>query len=81
MVSEKDVQTALSTAKDRFGKLDVTVNCAGVGVAFKTYNFKKNQPHLLEDFTKVLMVSTECCLFTFTPDTLGAALRRLLVFY
>ena len=58
VVSEKDVETAVSTAKDRFGKLDVTVNCAGIGVAFRTYNFKKNQPHQLEDFTKVLMVNT-----------------------
>lgn len=66
-------------AKEKFGRLDVTVNCAGkdklsshlsktyihatlfdlgIGVAFKTYNFNKNLPHKLEDFTKVLMVNT-----------------------
>lgn len=27
-------------------------------MAFKTYNFNKNLPHKLEDFTKVLMVNT-----------------------
>lgn len=27
-------------------------------MAFKTYNFNKNVPHKLEDFTKVLMVNT-----------------------
>lgn len=30
----------------------------GIGVAFKTYNFNKNLPHKLEDFTKVIMVNT-----------------------
>ena len=69
---------ALSMTKEKFGKLDVAVNCAGklkhicqsfsqdksfiiysgIGVAFKTYNFNKNLPHKLEDFTKVLMVNT-----------------------
>lgn len=37
----------------RFGKLDAAVNCAGIGVAFKTYNFNKALPHKLEDFSKV----------------------------
>jgi 3-hydroxyacyl-CoA dehydrogenase/3-hydroxy-2-methylbutyryl-CoA dehydrogenase len=58
VTSEKDVQTALETAKSKFGRLDVAVNCAGIGVAFKTYNFNKKLPHKLEDFTKVLMVNT-----------------------
>jgi len=58
VTSEKDVQTAVDAAKDKFGRLDVTVNCAGIGVAFRTYNFKKDRPHSLEDFTKVLMVNT-----------------------
>ncbi|XP_055383355.1 3-hydroxyacyl-CoA dehydrogenase type-2 [Condylostylus longicornis] len=56
--SEKDVTTAVETAKSKFGKLDLAVNCAGTAVAFKTYNFNKNLPHKLEDFTKVLMVNT-----------------------
>jgi len=43
--------------KDKFGKLDVAVSCAGIGVAFKTYNFNKKLPHKLEDFNKVLSVS------------------------
>lgn len=58
VTSEKDVVNALAMAKEKFGKLDVTVNCAGIGVAFKTYNFNKDLPHKLEDFTKVLMVNT-----------------------
>ncbi|CAG0891548.1 unnamed protein product [Darwinula stevensoni] len=57
VTSEEDVQKALETVKEKFGKLDVTVNCAGIGVAFKTYNFRKDAPHSLQDFTKVQMVN------------------------
>lgn len=55
---EKDVENALIMAKEKFGKLDCAVNCAGIGVAFKTYNFNKKVPHKLDDFVKVLMVNT-----------------------
>lgn len=58
VTSEKDVTNAVQATKDKFGRLDFTVNCAGTGVAFKTYNFNKNLPHKLEDFTKVIMVNT-----------------------
>lgn len=56
VTSEKDVTTAVQTAKEKFGRLDVVVNCAGTAVAFKTYNFNKNVPHKLEDFSRVLQV-------------------------
>ncbi|XP_050295256.1 3-hydroxyacyl-CoA dehydrogenase type-2 [Anthonomus grandis grandis] len=58
ITSENDVQNALNVTKEKFGKLNHVVNCAGIGVAFKTYNFKKKQPHLLEDFSKVIQVNT-----------------------
>ncbi|XP_064489331.1 3-hydroxyacyl-CoA dehydrogenase type-2-like [Ornithodoros turicata] len=58
VTSEGDVKDALSAVKQRFDRLDVAVSCAGVGVAFKVYNFNKDLPHLLEDFTKVIMVNT-----------------------
>lgn len=58
VTSEKDISTALETAKSKFGRLDVAVNCAGIAVAFKTYNFNKKLPHKLEDFAKVVMVNT-----------------------
>uniref|UniRef100_A0A1B6JZI7 3-hydroxyacyl-CoA dehydrogenase type-2 n=1 Tax=Homalodisca liturata TaxID=320908 RepID=A0A1B6JZI7_9HEMI len=58
VTSETDVQTALQVAKEKFNRLDVAVNCAGIGVAFKTYNFNKKQPHQLQDFIKVLTVNT-----------------------
>lgn len=58
VTSENDVKNALLIAKDKFGKLDCVVNCAGIGVAYKIYNFNKDVPHSLEDFTKVIMVNT-----------------------
>ena len=56
VTSEADVTQALETAKSSFGHLDMAVNCAGIGVAFKTYNFNKKRPHDLADFQRVLMV-------------------------
>jgi len=52
-----DVNNALQETKDKFGKLNALVNCAGIGVAYKTYNFNKKHAHTLEDFTKVQMVN------------------------
>ena len=37
----------------KFGRLDAVVNCAGIGVAFKVYNFNKDRAHTQEDFVKV----------------------------
>lgn len=55
---EDDVQKALDATKDKFGRLDCAVNCAGIGVAFKTFNFNKGLAHGLDDFIKVQMVNT-----------------------
>lgn len=54
----EDVESALALTKGKFGRLDATINCAGIGVAFKVYNFNKNKPHDLNDFIKVQMVNT-----------------------
>lgn len=56
VTSEAEVQAAVSLARERFGKLDLAVNCAGIAVAVKTYNFKKDVPHSLEDFQRVVNV-------------------------
>ncbi|XP_049623290.1 3-hydroxyacyl-CoA dehydrogenase type-2 isoform X2 [Suncus etruscus] len=57
VTSEKDVQAALTLAKEKFGNVDVAVNCAGIAVAIKTYNSKRSQAHTLEDFQRVLNVN------------------------
>lgn len=57
VTSEKDVTDALNVAKEKFGRLDVAVNCAGIGVAIKTYNFNKKSAHDLNSFAKVINVN------------------------
>ncbi|KAL4655477.1 3-hydroxyacyl-CoA dehydrogenase type-2 isoform X1 [Arapaima gigas] len=57
VTSESDVGSAVAVAREKFGRLDLAVNCAGIAVAFKTYNFKKDLPHSLEDFTRVMTVN------------------------
>jgi 3-hydroxyacyl-CoA dehydrogenase / 3-hydroxy-2-methylbutyryl-CoA dehydrogenase len=57
VTSEADVKKAIETAKSKFGGLNVLVNCAGIGVAFLTYNFNKKRVHSLEDFQKVINVN------------------------
>lgn len=71
VTKEEDVNRALDATKDKFGKLDAVVNCAGIGVAFKTYNFNKSRAHSLEDFQRVLTVNTAG---TFNVIRLSAAL-------
>ncbi len=58
VTQESDVAAALDETKKRFQRLDAVVNCAGIGVAFKTYNFNKSLPHSLDDFQRVLTVNT-----------------------
>lgn len=71
VTSTEDVSKALNITKKTFGKLTSVVNAAGIAVAYKTYNFNKNEPHQLEDFTKVLQVNT---VGTFNVIRLAASL-------
>jgi len=70
VTNAEDVAAALALTKSSFGRLDATVNCAGIGVAHKTYNFNKNLPHSLDDFIRVQMVNT---VGTFNVIRLAAA--------
>lgn len=58
VTSESDIQAALDLTKQKFGKLDVLVNAAGIAIAHKTYNSNKRLPHNLEDFSRVIHVNT-----------------------
>uniref|UniRef100_A0A8C3SI76 Hydroxysteroid 17-beta dehydrogenase 10 n=1 Tax=Chelydra serpentina TaxID=8475 RepID=A0A8C3SI76_CHESE len=57
VTSEADVKGVLALVREKFGRLDLAVNCAGIAVAVKTYNAKKDTPHSLEDFQRVLNVN------------------------
>lgn len=58
MTSENDVKNALQTTQDKFGRLDVAVNCAGIASASRVYNFKRDQPFELKEFQKTIEVIT-----------------------
>lgn len=53
--STESVQAALEKTIEEFGRVDVIVNCAGIGVAEKVLG--KKGPHALESFSKVLLVN------------------------
>ena len=57
VTSEEAVASALEKVKSEFGRLDFLVNCAGVGVAFRLYNFKKELPHGLDTFRQVIDIN------------------------
>ena len=56
VTKSEDVAAALRQTKEQFGRLDAVVNCAGIGVAFKVYNFNKDRAHTQEDFVKVQLL-------------------------
>lgn len=74
VTSESDVQEAIDAAKEKYGRLDVAVNCAGVSCAYKTFNFNKKIAHDLADFTRILTVNT---IGTFNIIRLAAGLMGL----
>lgn len=57
VTSAEDVGKAVDLAVSSFGRLDVAVNCAGIGIAVKTYNFNKDRAHPLDAFQNVLVVN------------------------
>src|SRR2546427_3085206 len=69
VTSAGEVDTALRAAAERFGGLNVLVNCAGIGNAMKTLG--KAGPARLEDFTRVIQVNL---IGTFNCIRLAAAL-------
>lgn len=57
ITSDSDVKNAFALGKEKFSKLDVAVSCAGIGVAFRSYNFTKRRMHSLDDFKRVIDVN------------------------
>ena len=69
VTSSDAVDAALRTAAERFGGLNVLVNCAGIGTAMKTVG--KAGPAKLEEFTRVIQVNL---IGTFNCIRLAAAI-------
>ena len=55
VTSADEVAAALQRTMERFGAIHVLVNCAGIGIAQKT--FGKQGPARLDDFTRVVEVN------------------------
>uniref|UniRef100_A0A2H1WAF9 SFRICE_005252 n=1 Tax=Spodoptera frugiperda TaxID=7108 RepID=A0A2H1WAF9_SPOFR len=50
VTSEADVKKALDIVKEKFGRLDNLVNCAGQSTSHQVYNFHKDKPCEMVDF-------------------------------
>jgi len=57
VTSEADVAKVLEVTQEKFGRLDVVVNAAGVGGAIKTRDYKKNTVHALADFNRIVQIN------------------------
>lgn len=56
VTSETDVKNLINEVENKFGKLDVLVNCAGRANAYVTFNFNSKKPRSLEDFKSIIEV-------------------------
>ncbi|WP_301110014.1 3-hydroxyacyl-CoA dehydrogenase [Sporosarcina sp.] len=56
VTNTESVQSALDHAVNTFGTINVAVNCAGIGVAEKTYSSRKGV-HDLQSFSKVIQIN------------------------
>ena len=56
MRNAEDVKAGVQMAKEKFGEINVLVNCAGVGSAIKTLD-RKGVAHPLDIFQQVIDVS------------------------
>ncbi|HMV84655.1 MAG TPA: SDR family NAD(P)-dependent oxidoreductase [Blastocatellia bacterium] len=56
VADEDSVKAAVAAAASAFGRLNGTINCAGIGVAEKTVG-KENVPHSLASFKRVIEVN------------------------
>ncbi|CAF0912962.1 unnamed protein product [Rotaria sp. Silwood1] len=57
VTNEQQIQEMFNKVKQKYNRLDAVLNCAGIGVAFRTYNINKRSMHGLEEFKRVLNVN------------------------
>lgn len=78
--NEEHVTRALEDCYEKFKKINLVVNCAGVSVAFKIFNFNLGQPQSKSDFEKVMAVSVfEVIDWDDSPPAVGLSICRPLV--
>lgn len=69
MTSESDVKKAVQVAMEKFGGINVVVNCAGIiGMSGKTLT--ENGPYPVEEFQRTLQVATELCIAKSAHETM-----------
>jgi 3-hydroxyacyl-CoA dehydrogenase/3-hydroxy-2-methylbutyryl-CoA dehydrogenase len=56
VTDEEQIKNSIQIVKEKFGKINVTVNCAGIAPPMRTLS--KRGPHSLSQFAKVLQVNT-----------------------
>lgn len=56
ITSETDVKNLVQQINEKYGKLNVLVNCAGLADAFVAYNFETKRAHSLKDYEKIIWV-------------------------
>ena len=58
MTSEASVKEAVNLAKSRFSFINCVVNCAGIGITRKIIANSSSTAHDLQEFERVLRVSS-----------------------
>jgi len=51
VTNEQQIQDMFNKIKQQYGRLDAVLNCAGIGVAFRTYNINKVRINLFKKKT------------------------------
>ena len=57
VTSEDQVKAAMATVKEKFGRLDTLINCAGIAYAFKIYSTSKREMGDMEKIKHTINVS------------------------
>lgn len=57
ITNEEQIKQTMQQIKDKYGKLDVVLNCVGIGSALRTYNMNKGSLHDLGKFQRILDVN------------------------
>jgi 3-hydroxyacyl-CoA dehydrogenase/3-hydroxy-2-methylbutyryl-CoA dehydrogenase len=57
VTNEEQIKATVNKIKQDYGKLDVVLNCVGIGMALRTYNINKHSMHDLEKFRRILNIN------------------------